>query len=488
MSRIGVLGAGTWGTALSRLLTLNGHDVTVWSAIESEVEEFSKNRVHPNLPGMKIPEQMKYSKSLEETCRDKDLILFAVPSVFIRSVAKQADPFIPDGQLIVSVAKGIEGGTYLTMTGVIGDELGKNGGRQNIRLVALTGPTHAEEVALDQPTAIVAASRDPEAARIVQQIFMNSNFRVYTNADIDGAQLCGAVKNIIALASGISSGLGYGDNARAALITRGMAELTRLGITMGCLESTFSGLAGMGDMIVTATSVHSRNNRCGYLIGQGMKADEAVEEIGMVVEGINALGPVLALAHRHNVEMPIAEAVDEIINRGADPEKIVIMLMNRRGKSEREGIDDRNSLGENNVPSSERTGMKKIITYGTFDLLHYGHINLLRRAKALGDYLIVALSTDEFNCQQKHKKCYFSYEQRKALLESTRYVDLVIPEKSWDQKKSDIKKYDVDTFVIGDDWEGKFDFLRDEGAQVVYLPRTPEISTSRIKDDLHRQS
>lgn len=295
------------------------------------------------------------------------------------------------------------------------------------------------------------------------------------------------MKNIIALSAGISAGLGYGDNAKAALITRGMAEITRLGQAMGCLEQTFSGLAGIGDLIVTATSVHSRNNRCGYLIGQGVEPPEATRQVGMVVEGINAIPAALELSKRYSIEMPIVEAVNAVVNEHADPAEVVRNLMDRDKKNElAKSVLDINF--EKTIMENMRgNGMKRVITYGTFDLLHYGHINLLKRAKALGDYLVVCLSTDEFNWQEKQKKCYFTYEQRKALLESIRYVDLVIPEESWEQKKHDVHEYHIDTFVIGDDWKGKFDFLKDEGCEVVYLPRTPEISTTQIKADLNKK-
>lgn len=483
MSTIGILGAGTWGMALARMLSNTGHQVTVWSAIEKEIDDFSKNRIHPNLPGMRIPEEITFAKSISEVCGDKDILLFAVPSVFVRSTAKSVAPYIPDGQIIVDVAKGIEPDTLYTMTEVIQNELGKTD--KHVKLVALSGPTHAEEVALDMPTTIVSACGDLSAAKLVQDIFMNTCMRVYTNADVRGVELCGAMKNIIALAAGISTGLGYGDNAKAALITRGMAEITRLGIEMGCMEQTFAGLAGIGDLIVTATSVHSRNNRCGNLIGKGVAPEEAVKQVGMVVEGINAIPAVLALSERYGVEMPIVAAVDAIINHSAEPSETVNGLMGRDKKMEisKTPLD---VAFENTVLKNKRgTGMKRVITYGTFDLLHYGHINLLKRAKALGDYLVVAISTDEFNWNEKQKKCYFTYEQRKALVEAVRYVDLVIPEENWNQKKMDVHEYHIDTFVIGDDWEGKFDFLKDEGCEVIYLPRTPEISTTQIKHDLN---
>lgn len=484
-ANIGILGAGTWGMALARMLSNTGHCVTVWSAIEKEIDDFSKNRVHPNLPGMVIPDEIEFTKNIEDVCREKDILLFAVPSIFVRTTALMVATYIPEGQIIVDVAKGIEPDTLYTMTEIIQNELEKAG--KQAKLVALSGPTHAEEVALDLPTTIVSACEDLSVAKYVQDIFMSTCMRVYTNTDVRGVELCGAMKNIIALAAGISTGLGYGDNAKAALITRGMAEITRLGTEMGCMEQTFAGLAGIGDQVVTATSVHSRNNRCGNLIGKGVAPDEAVNQVGMVVEGINAIPAVLALSERYGVEMPIVTAVDKVINQCAEPSETVKELMGRDKKMEVSKMP-LDLAFENTVLRNKRgVGMKRVITYGTFDLLHYGHINLLRRAKALGDYLVVAISTDEFNWNEKQKKCYFTYEQRKALVEAVRYVDLVIPEESWEQKKTDVHEYHIDTFVIGDDWKGKFDFLKDEGCEVVYLPRTPEISTTQIKHDLNNK-
>ena len=286
---IGVLGAGTWGMALARMLTVSGNDVQVWSAIEAEVDNLSTTRVHPNLPGMVIPQELRFTKSIEEVCTGKDVLLFAVPSVFVRATAAKARPYIRSGQIIVDVAKGIEPDTLYTMTEILADELSHENGPRAVRLVALSGPTHAEEVALDLPTTIVSASPDLEAAEVVQEVFSNTCMRVYTNTDIKGVELSGAMKNVIALGVGISTGLGYGDNARAALITRGIAEIARLGVAMGCNVQTFAGLAGIGDLIVTATSMHSRNNRAGILIGKGESPEQAVKEVGMVVEGINAL-------------------------------------------------------------------------------------------------------------------------------------------------------------------------------------------------------
>jgi glycerol-3-phosphate dehydrogenase (NAD(P)+) len=330
MKKIGVLGAGTWGMALARMLCISGHEVTVWSAIEREIDEFSSTRRHPNLPGMVIPEEIRFTKDMESVCSGKDVLLFAVPSPFVRSTARKAAPYIPDGQIIVDVAKGIEADTLLTMTQIIGSEL-RN---PTVKLVALSGPTHAEEVAKDLPTTIVSACEDEEAAKTVQDVFWGTCMRVYTNGDVLGVELCGAMKNIIALAAGVSAGLGFGDNTKAALITRGIAEIARLGEAMGCNPQTFGGLAGIGDLIVTATSIHSRNNRCGMLLGKGIAPDEAVKQVGMVVEGINALPAAMRLSEKYGVEMPIVEAVNAIVNEGATPMDTVRMLMGRGKKPE----------------------------------------------------------------------------------------------------------------------------------------------------------
>lgn len=330
MKSIGVLGAGTWGMALAKVLSNAGHRVTVWSAIEKEIDEFSLTRVHPNLPGMQIPERIVFTKEIETVCKDQDFLLFAVPSVFVRSTAAKAAAYIPDGQIIIDVAKGIENDTLFTMTQIIADAV-KN---PTVKLVALSGPTHAEEVALDMPTTIVSASEDMDAAEQVQDLFLQTCIRAYTNTDVLGVELSGAMKNIIALASGIATGLGCGDNTKAAIITRGIAEISRLGVAMGCNEQTFGGLAGIGDLIVTATSIHSRNNRCGMLLGKGVPAEEAIKQVGMVVEGINALKAAMQLQDRYQVEMPIVSAVNAIVYEGAVPSETVQKLMTRHRKSE----------------------------------------------------------------------------------------------------------------------------------------------------------
>ena len=334
MKRIGILGAGTWGMALARMLTVSGNDVLVWSAIEKEIDSLSTTRKHPNLPQMKIPDELRFTKSIEEVCKDKDILLFAVPSVFVRSTAAKARPYVADGQIIVDVAKGIEPDTLYTMTEILADELGKAGGPKGVRLVALSGPTHAEEVARDMPTLIVAACSDADAAKAVQKVFNTPNFRVYTNTDRRGTELGGAVKNIIALAVGIALGLGYGDNAKAALITRGNAELTRLGLAMGCRPETFAGLSGMGDLIVTCTSMHSRNLHAGMLIGRGMDPEDAKKEVGQVVEGINALPAACRLAALYKVEMPIVQSVACILDGKLAARDALNALMNRDLKHE----------------------------------------------------------------------------------------------------------------------------------------------------------
>lgn len=334
MAKIGVLGAGTWGMALARMLCNMEHEVQVWSALPQEIDQLRTTGVHPKLKNMVIPKALQYTKEIQEVCTDKDILLFAVPSVFVRSTASQAAEYMKDGQVIVDVAKGIEASTLFTMTEVIRDELNKKGGLENVKLVALSGPTHAEEVAIDLPTTIVSACPDLNTAQYVQQIFMNPKFRVYTNTDIHGVEICGAFKNIIALGTGIARGLGYGDNTAAALITRGVKEMSALGELMGCKPETFNGLAGIGDLIVTCTSLHSRNLTAGMLLGKGKSRDEAVKEVGMVVEGIYALDAAMQLKKKYDVELPICEMVNGIVNEGLSPETGEKLLMTRMGRQE----------------------------------------------------------------------------------------------------------------------------------------------------------
>ena len=336
--KIGVIGAGTWGVALARMLTNSAHDVIVWSAIEEEIHELESTRVHKNLPGAKIPEATAFTTDLRTATVGKDLLLLAVPSVYVRATVARLAEFVRDGQIIVNVAKGIEENTLFMMTEVIKDELAKHSSAKDVKLIALSGPTHAEEVARDLPTTIISACEDEEAAKAVQDVFMNTCMRVYTHFDVLGVEISGALKNIIALATGISTGLGFGDNTKAALITRGIAEIRRLGLKMGCYDQTFAGLAGIGDLIVTATSEHSRNNRCGKLIGSGVEPNEAIKQIGMVVEGINALPAAIALAKKYEVEMPITETAYDVIFGGVDPKSAVLKLMTRDKKAEVENL------------------------------------------------------------------------------------------------------------------------------------------------------
>ena len=334
MANIGVLGAGTWGTALARMLAVNGHNVTMWSALPQELIVLKNTRKHKNLPGCTLPESISYTPDIHEICQGRDILLFAVPSPYVRTTARACLPHLAPFQVIVDVAKGIEAGSLMTMSQVIQSEVDSQPGLQGVRVVALSGPTHAEEVALDLPTAIVASSEDMAAADKAQDIFMNPNFRVYTNNDVIGVELGGAVKNIIALGCGIACGLGYGDNARAALITRGAAEISRLAPVCGGSAGTIAGLAGIGDLIVTCTSVHSRNFRAGVLMGQGKTSEQAVAEVGMVVEGLNALPGVKALAAKYHVEMPIVNMVDAIVSGHVPVRDAVDKLMGRRKTTE----------------------------------------------------------------------------------------------------------------------------------------------------------
>ena len=334
MANIGVLGAGTWGTALARMLAVNGHNVTMWSALPQELIELKNTRKHKNLPGCTLPESISYTPDIHEICQGRDILLFAVPSPYVRTTARACLPHLAPFQVIVDVAKGIEAGSLMTMSQVIQSEVDSQPGLQGVRVVALSGPTHAEEVALDLPTAIVASSEDMAAADKAQDIFMNPNFRVYTNNDVIGVELGGPGKNSIALGCGIACGRGYGDKARAALITRGAAEISRLAPVCGGSAGTIAGLAGIGDLIVTCTSVHSRNFRAGVLMGQGKTSEQAVAEVGMVVEGLNALPGVKALAAKYHVEMPIVNMVDAIVSGHVPVRDAVDKLMGRRKTTE----------------------------------------------------------------------------------------------------------------------------------------------------------
>ena len=329
---IGILGAGTFGIALAAMLAREGKQVTVWSALPEEIAALKKEHRQKNLPDLALPESIRYTENIADACKAGELVLFAVPSVFVRATARAAAPHLKEGQTVVDVAKGVEEGSLLFMSEIIAEELSHVG--LSLPTVALSGPTHAEEVAKNLPTAIVAASADPAAAMRVQDFFSTTCLRVYTVPDVRGTELCGALKNIVAIAAGTASALGYGDNTAAALMTRGMAEIARLGDAMGCRPETFYGLAGIGDVIVTATSLHSRNRRAGALLAEGLTAEEAKAAVGMVVEGFFAVPAACALAEKHGVEMPIIFAVRDLMAGKTAPKDAVEALMTRKRKSE----------------------------------------------------------------------------------------------------------------------------------------------------------
>lgn len=327
--KIGVLGAGGWGSALANLLAGNGHEVIVWSIDEREVamlKEFHEQR--DRLPGVILNNSIEYTTDTSKAVIGQDMIVCAVPSPFVRSTAKSIADKVSDGQLIVNVSKGIEESTLKALVEIIEEEI------PQAKVAVLSGPSHAEEVGRGIPTTVVAGARDIEIAKTIQNAFMNDYFRVYTSTDVTGIELGGSVKNVIALAAGISDGLGLGDNTKAALMTRGMAEIMRLGLAMGADVKTLSGLSGMGDLIVTCTSKHSRNRNAGYLIGQGKTYEEAMAEVKMVVEGVYSAKATLALAREHGVEMPIVEAVNNVLFNGMTAKEALTELLNRDRKSE----------------------------------------------------------------------------------------------------------------------------------------------------------
>lgn len=329
MAEVGVIGAGSWGTALSLLLHDNGHKVTVWSIDENEVKMLNEKREHEQkLPGVKLPEDMVITGDLEGTVTGKDFLVLAVPSPFTRSTAKKLAPYVSEGQIIVDVAKGIEESTLKTLSQQIEDEI------PQADVAVLSGPSHAEEVGRKLPTTCVIGAKTRATAEYLQSAFISPVFRVYTSPDILGIELGGSLKNVIALAAGIADGLGYGDNTKAALITRGIAEITRLGVKMGGKPETFSGLTGMGDLIVTCASVHSRNRKAGFLIGQGMSMQDAMDEVKMVVEGVYSAKAAKRLAEKYEVSMPIVEEVNEVLFGDKPAAEAVDGLMLRESKSE----------------------------------------------------------------------------------------------------------------------------------------------------------
>ena len=328
--KIAVMGSGGWGTALAMVLLENGHDVTLWSYTQEESAVLREKRENPMLKGVPLPEKLHLT--WDAGCvRDCGIVVLATPSFAVRTTARSIAPLLDPGAVLVSVSKGIEKDTSLTLTAAIAEEVG-----EGHPIVALSGPSHAEEVGRHVPTVVVSASRDRAAAEQVQDLFMNERFRVYASDDVVGVELGAALKNVIALCAGICDGMGFGDNTKAALMTRGLTEIARLGVAMGGRRETFAGLSGVGDLIVTCTSMHSRNRRCGILIGQGTPTWQAVQEIGAVVEGYYAAATAKALAEKAQVEMPITEAAYQVLYQGKDPHAVIHELMTRDRKHELE--------------------------------------------------------------------------------------------------------------------------------------------------------
>jgi glycerol-3-phosphate dehydrogenase (NAD(P)+) len=332
MAKVTVLGGGSWGIALAIELSDNGHDVTIWSAVPNELNMLKENHEHKMLPGVKLPDSIKYTLDDKEAVEDKDILVMAVASSYTRSTAHRISPLVSKGQIIVNVAKGIEEATLMTLSEIIEQEI------PQADVAVLSGPTHAEEVSRKMPTTIVAGAKSRETAEYIQNVFMSEVFRVYTSPDILGMELGGALKNVVALAAGIADGLGYGDNTKAALITRGITEIARLGIVMGGKFETFCGLSGIGDLIVTCASMHSRNRRAGILIGQGKTYEEAMAEVQMVVEGVYSTKAAVKLAEKYGVQLPIIEQVKEVLFDGKPASQAVKELMLRDKKLEVSGV------------------------------------------------------------------------------------------------------------------------------------------------------
>lgn len=328
MAKISILGGGSWGIALAVLLHKNGHDLTVWSALDSEIAMLKETHEHKMLPGVKLPEDIEFTTEDRKAVEGADLLVMAVASSYTRSTAHRFRDLVTDGQKIVNVAKGIEEHTLLTLSEIIEEEI------PQADVAVLSGPSHAEEVGRGIPTTIVVGAKTRKTAEYIQSLFMNEVFRVYTSPDILGMELGGALKNVVALAAGIADGLGYGDNTKAALITRGITEIARLGTAMGGKFETFCGLTGIGDLIVTCASMHSRNRRAGILIGQGHTYEEAMKEVNMVVEGVYSAKAAMELASKYQVQLPIIEQVNAVLFEGKSADAAVKDLMLRDKKIE----------------------------------------------------------------------------------------------------------------------------------------------------------
>lgn len=328
MAGISIIGGGSWGIALAVLLSKNGHEITIWSALEDEIAMLKEKHEHRMLPGVVLPDNTVFTTCEQEAVQGKDLLVMAVASSYTRVTARRLGGLVEKGQKILNVAKGIEESTLMTLSEIIEQEI------PQADVAVMSGPSHAEEVGRELPTTIVVGARSRAAAEYIQNLFMNQVFRVYISPDILGMELGGALKNVVALAAGIADGLGYGDNTKAALITRGITEIARLGTAMGGRFETFCGLTGIGDLIVTCASMHSRNRRAGILIGQGKTCEEAMAEVKMVVEGVHSAKAAMGLARKYNVQLPIIQQVNEVLFEGKSADQAVKELMLRDKKIE----------------------------------------------------------------------------------------------------------------------------------------------------------
>jgi len=334
MRKIGIIGAGSWGTALAVNLARNNHEVVIWSIMEDEIKMLNEHREHiDKLPGVKLADSIRFTTDLETAIKGMDMLVLAVPSIFTRSTSKNMATFVEEGQIIACVGKGIEDNTFMTITDIVEEEI------PQADVCVLCGPSHAEEVGQGLPTTVVAGAHSQKSAEFIQDTFMNETFRVYTSPDMLGMELGGSFKNVIALAAGMCDGLGFGDNTKAALIVRGISEVARLAVAMGAKPETVNGLTGVGDLIVTCQSKHSRNRKAGELMGQGMTMDQATKEVKMVVEGVYSAKAALALGKKYYVQMPIIEEVNKVLFEDKSAKEAVYDLMLREKRVESNSLD-----------------------------------------------------------------------------------------------------------------------------------------------------
>ena len=334
MRKIGIIGAGSWGTALAVNLARNNHEVVIWSIMEDEIKMLNEHREHiDKLPGVKLAENISFTTDMEKAIKGMDMLVLAVPSIFTRSTSKNMAAFVEEGQIIACVGKGIEDNTFMTITDIVEEEISQ------ADVAVLCGPSHAEEVGQGLPTTVVAGAHSQKTAEFIQDTFMNETFRVYTSPDMLGMELGGSFKNVIALAAGMCDGLGFGDNTKAALIVRGISEVARLAVAMGAKPETVNGLTGVGDLIVTCQSKHSRNRKAGELMGQGMTMDQATKEVKMVVEGVYSAKAALALGKKYYVQMPIIEEVNKVLFEDKSAKEAVYDLMIREKRVESNALD-----------------------------------------------------------------------------------------------------------------------------------------------------